>query len=270
MRRIALFFTILMLILALSISVSANAGASQVQVTAVLDADGSTQVSITAVLYLDSTEGLTFPVPANARGITLNGKGVSTRSGGEFLLVDLSRMGGNALSLHYTVPNTVSYNEKDRPMLTLPLLCGFSYPMEGLQFYLTVPETITATPHFYSGYHQQSLTDLVWEKSGNQITGTLNSTLKDHETLSVTLELSENTFPKSRVEPWSAGLEDTIAFVLMGLAVIYWFIFLRCAPHVRRKTGLPPAGCTAGQLRCILTGQGADLTMMVFSWAQLG
>ena len=270
LRRITLFLTALILMLALSVSASANVGASQVQITAVLDADGSAQVSITAVLYLDSTEGLTFPVPANARGITLNGKGVSTRSGGEFLRVDLSRMGGNALSLHYTVPNTVSYNEKGRPQLTLPLLCGFSYPMEGLQFYLTVPEAITATPHFYSGYHQQSLTDLVWEKSGNQITGALNSTLKDHETLSVTLELSENTFPKSRVEPWSAGLEDTIAFVLMGLAVIYWFIFLRCAPHIRRKTALPPAGCTAGQLRCILTGQGADLTMMVFSWAQLG
>lgn len=270
MRRFALFLTILILTLALSISVSASAGASDTQVTAVLDADGSCQVSITAILYLDSTEGLTFPVPGNARGITLNGKGVSTRPSGEFLLVDLSRMQGSSLSLHYTVPNAVSYNEKDRPQLTLPLLCGFSYPMEGLQFFLTLPETVSANPHFFSGYHQQSISGLVWEKSGNQITGTLDGTLKDHETLSVTLELSENTFPKSRVEPWSAGLEDTIAFVLMGLAVVYWIIFLRCAPHIRRKTGLPPAGCTAGQLRCALTGQGADLTMMVMSWAQLG
>ena len=270
MRRFVLFFTTIIIMLVLSISVSASAGASDTQVTAVLDTDGSCQVSITAILYLDSTDGLTFPVPANARGITLNGKGVSTRPSGEFLLVDLSRMKGSSLSLHYTVPNTVTYNEKDRPQLTLHLLCGFSYPMEGLQFFLTLPEAPSANPHFFSGYHQQSISGLVWEKSGNQIIGTLDGTLKDHETLSVTIALSEKLFPKSRVEPWSAGLEDTIAFVLMGLALVYWIIFLRCAPHIRRKTGLPPAGCTAGELRCALTGQGADLTMMVMTWAQLG
>ncbi len=270
MRRMVSLLAVILLVLALGVPARAAAGASNAQVTAVLDTDGNCQVSITAILYLDSTEGLSFPVPANARGITLNGKGVSTRPGGEFLLVDLSRMSGNSLSLHYTVPNTVSYNEKDRPQLTLPLLCGFSYPMEGLQFYLTLPEQVSANPHFFSGYHQQSINGLVWQVSGNQITGSLEGALKDHETLSVTLELSEATFPKNRVEPWSAGLEDTIAFVLMGLAVLYWLIFLRCAPHIRRKTSLPPAGSTAGELRCALTGQGADLTMMVMSWAQLG
>lgn len=269
-RQIAMIALTVLLVMTLCMPVQAAVGASDARVDAVLDTDGSCQVTISATLYLESTDGLTFPVPGNARGISLSGSGVSTRQSGEYLLVDLSRLKGNSLVLRYTVPNTVSYNGQDKPQLTLPLLCGFAYPMDGLTFTLTLPEQAQAAPHFYSGYHQQSIDGLVWEVSGNQICGSLQTTLKDHETLSVTLELSEDTFPRSTVEPWSAGLEDAVAFVLMGLAVLYWLIFLRAAPHLRRKTAMPPDGSTAGELRCALTGQGADLTMMVMSWAQLG
>jgi len=269
-RRIVLTALAVLLMLALSIPVWAATGVSSARVDAVLDADGNCQVTITATLLLEQTDGVSFPVPGNARGISLGGKGVSTRPSGEYLLVDLSRMTGNSLVLHYTVPNTVSYNEQEKPQLTLPLLCGFSYPMDGLAFSLTLPEQVQSAPRFFSGYHQQGIDGLVWEVSGNQIAGSMTSTLKDHETLTVTLELTETAFPRSSVEPWSAGLEDTIAFVLMGLAALYWLIFLRAAPHLRHKTAMPPDGSTAGELRCVLTGQGADLTMMVMSWAQLG
>lgn len=270
MRRVVLILMSILLVIGLSISASAAVGASGCRIDAVLDADGSCQVTISAVLLLEDTEGVSFPVPGNARGISLGGSGVSTRPSGDYLLVDLSRFDGGTMVLRYTVPNTVSYNEKGNPQLTLPLLCGFSYPMDGLDFTLTLPEQVASAPRFYSGYHQQGIDGLVWEVSGNRISGYLHSTLKDQETMSVTLELTEETFPRNVVEPWSAGLEDTIAFVLMGLAFLYWLSFLRCAPHLRRKSALPPDGSTAGELRCALTGQGADLTMMVFSWAQLG
>ena len=270
MRRISLIFLSILLVLALSVSAQAAVGASGCRIDAVLDADGNCQVTVSAVLLLEDTEGVGFPVPGNARGISLSGSGVSTRPSGEYLLVDLSRFKGGTMVLRYTVPNTVSYNEKGKPQLTLPLLCGFSYPMDGLDFTLTLPEQVSSAPHFYSGYHQQGIDGLVWEVNGNQIGGYLHTNLKDQETMSVTLELSEETFPRNVVEPWSAGLEDTIAFVLMGLSALYWLLFLRCAPHLRRKSALAPDGSTAGELRCALTGQGADLTMMVFSWAQLG
>ena len=270
MRRLILSVAVFLLVLTLSATAWAASGASGARVDAVLDTDGNCQVVISATLYLESTDGLTFPVPGNARAISLSGSGVSTRQSGDYLLVDLSRLKGNALVLRYTVPNTVSYTEQGTPTLTLPLLCGFSYPMDGLDFTLTLPEPVQAAPHFFRGYHQQSLDGLVWEVSGNQISGYFHSTLKDHETLSVTLALSEATFPRNVIEPWSAGLEDTIAFVFMGLAALYWLVFLRAAPYLRRKTAIPPEGRTAGELRCALTGQGADLTMMVMSWAQLG
>lgn len=275
-RRIVLTAMILGLVLALSLPVWAAASASGARVDAVLDTDGSCQVTVSATLHLDAASELSFPVPKNARGISLNGSGVSTRASGDQLLVDLSRLTGNttgdfSIVLRYTVPNTVSYNEQDQPQLELALLCGFSYPIDRLDFSLTLPEQVQSAPHFTSGYHQQSIEeDIVYEVSGNQLSGSVSTTLKDHELLSLSLVLTEATFPRSTVEPWSAGWEDTVAFVLMGLAALYWLIFLRCAPHLRKKTALPPDGSTAGELRCALTGQGADLTMMVMSWAQLG
>lgn len=270
MRRLILLALVLCVILGLSLSASAAVGATGCRIDAILDADGNCQVTVTAALLLETTEGVSFPIPGNARAISLGGSGVSTRPSGDALLVDLSRMKGTTMVLRYTVPNCVSYNEKGKPQLTLPLLSGFAYPMDGLDFTLTLPEMATANPHFFSGYHQQGIEGLVWEVRDNQIAGYLHATLNDRETMSMTLELTEATFPRSAVEPWSAGLEDTLAFVFMGLAFLYWLLFLRAAPFIRRKGGLPPEGSTAGELRCALTGQGADLTMMVFSWAQLG
>ena len=270
MRRLCLLMLIFILLLGLSISAQAAVGASGCRIDAVLATDGSCQVTVSANILLTDTDGVYFPVPGNARGINLNGSGVSTRMSGDFLLVDLSRFKGGTMVLRYTVPNTVSYNEKERPEMTLPLLCGFAYPMDGVDFTVTLPEQAAYKPHFFSGYHQQGLDELVSEVNGNQISGSLHITLKDQEKLYMTIELTEATFPRSTVDPWAAGLEDTLAFVLMGAALLYWLIFLRALPHLRKKTSQPPLGCTAGELRCTLTGQGADLTMMVFSWAQMG
>ena len=142
--------------------------------------------------------------------------------------------------------------------------------MDGLNFTLTLPHTPVDKPNFYSGYHQQGMDNVNWIENGSQISGSIQNTLKDQETLYVTMILSEEVFPRSTVEPWAAGLEDTIAFVLMGLAFLYWLIFMRAAPYLRKRATQAPDGCTAGELRCALTGEGADLTMMVFSWAQMG
>ena len=270
MRRFCLLLLIITVLLGVSVSAQAAVGVSGCRVDAVLNVDGSCQVTVSANLLLTDFKGVGFPVPGNARAISLNGSGVSTRPSGEYLLVDLSRFKGGTMILRYTVPNTVTYNDLGKPQLTLPLLCGFSYPMDGMDFTLTLPENPVDKPHFYSGYHQQGLHNVEYQINGNQITGGLRTTLKDQETFFVTMGLSETTFPRSTVEPWAAGMEDTIAFVLMGLAFLYWLIFLRAAPFLRKKTSFAPDGCTAGELRCALTGQGADLTMTVFSWAQMG
>ena len=276
MRRLVLLLTVILLFSFICIPASAATSATGVRIDAVLDPDGSCQITLAATLHLDQAADLRFPLPANARGITLNGSGVSTRKGSGCVYVGLGSITGDArgdftIVLRYTVPNTVTYNEDNKPQLDLPLLCGFAYPIERLDFSLTLPEKAKYDPTFTSGYHQASIEeDMSFQRSDNQITSSITKVLKDHETLSLTLRVTEKTFPRQVVDPWSAGAEDIGMFVMMGLALLYWLIFLRCAPFLRRKSYQPPEGCTAGELRCVLTGVGADLTMMVMSWAQLG
>lgn len=54
------------------------------------------------------------------------------------------------------------------------------------------------------------------------------------------------------------------------LAVVYWLLTLRCALLRRIHRTVPLEGITAGELRTRLIGSGADLSLMVVSWAQLG
>lgn len=279
MRRFILLILTLLLLVVMCIPASAATiatSATGVRVDAVLDADGTCQVTLSATLHLEQSGSLQFPLPENARGITLNGSGISTRKGSGCVYVDLSSITSNArgdftIVLRYAVPGTVSYNEEGKPQLDLPLLSGFAYPVERFDFSLTLPEPVKYEPTFLSGYHKESIEeDMTYNRSGNQLTGSITQILKDHETLTLSLRVTEETFPRSAVEPWSAGIEDICMFVMMGLALLYWLIFLRSAPFLRRKSYQPPEGSTAGELRCILIGQGADLTMMVMSWAQLG
>ena len=64
------------------------------------------------------------------------------------------------------------------------------------------------------------------------------------------------------------AIQYIIAFAV--LALLYWILTLRTWPVFRMQTTTPPEGITAGELGCRLTLSGGDLTMMVFSWAQLG
>lgn len=276
MRKWLCLLLISALMLALCVPAYAVTGAEGARVDAVLDTDGTCQVTLAMNLRIEQSGSIRFPVPLNARGITLNGAGASTKREGDTLTVDLHRITGNSagvysIVLRYTVPGTVSYNEAGEPQLDLPLLSGFTYPITDLTFSVTLPEQVQFTPHFFSGYHMQSIErEMVYEVNGNQVSGIFPGNLKDRETLTMQLQLTQETFPRSVIEPWSAGIFDIIALVLMGICLLYWIIFLRSAPHIRQPNLQPPPGGTAGELRCALIGRGADLTMMVMSWAQMG
>jgi hypothetical protein len=63
---------------------------------------------------------------------------------------------------------------------------------------------------------------------------------------------------------------DMMMVVVFIVAFLYWLIALRCPIPKKRRCPTPPEGITAGELACQLTGRGADLTLMVLSWAQMG
>ena len=277
MRRCLVWILCLLLFFGITATCHAASSASSATLSATVAENGSCQITVEMQLHLESAaDGLTFPLPKGARNVTVNGSTARTKRSGDLVHVELDRLLGGAtgdfsLHLQYTVPNVIGYNELNHLQLTLPLLSGFSYPVEGLQFSVILPGEVEGKPAFFSGYHQQSIeAEMTCSVEGNKIFVQLLTGLKDRETLTMTLGVSNAMFPQNPTSRWSVGVADVCVSVFVALALVYWLVFLRCAPLRRKRCTLPPQGLTAGQMSTALIGQGAQLTMMVLSWAQLG
>ena len=277
MRRVILLLIALMVLSTMVFGVSAATGATQVISQASVSLDESCEVALTATIHLDEpVKDITFPLPANASNVTLNGSRVGSSVSNGARHVDISGItaglaGDFSFGITYHLEDVIDTDSNGFLQLQLPLLAGFAYPVEKLSFTVTMPGEITTKPAFTSGYHQASIEqDLVVSYEGNTITGTSSKAMKDRETLVMTLTVSEELFPQAVIQ-----LQNLEAYyLLMGicgfLALLYWLIFLRNLPPRFVTVTAPPQGYCAGQLGSLIRLQGADLTTMIFTWAQLG
>lgn len=277
MRRILLLIATIALLLTVSVSASATSQVTTVSCYATVSSDGSCQISQSALLHLDTAEeNLTVLVPVEAINVTLNGQDVRAVKAGQMRQVDLSEIVGSAagdfpINLQYTLPDVILRNEDGTLQLQLPLLSGFAYSIGAMEFSVTLPGEITAEPAFSSGYHQADIEkDMSYIVSGASITGNFSKALKDHETLTLTMSVTEEMFPQPVVEVQDTQTLMIAVGICAALALLYWLIFLRCLPVRRQHATQPPHGFSAGQLGCILHAQGADLSLMVLTWAQHG
>lgn len=272
MRRI--FLAILCLCL-LTTAVSAAGSVTSAQSNAILSSDGTCQISMVLQLTVESTEtALRFPLPGAARDITLNGDRAKTSRADSLRWVDLSKVvhgpGNYTLTLHYSLPDLVR-EEEEGLMLSLPMLSGFSYPIDGMEFSITLPGEPTVRPTFTSTYHPESLEDhMEYTIEGNVISGYFLDGLKDYETMSMSLAVTSELFPQNMAKRWSLSYDDLLQYGLLLLAVLYWLIFLRCGLPRRLRRVQAPEGITAGELGCCMGGQGVDFPTTVLSWAEMG
>ncbi len=280
MRRIGSLLVILALLVCLCVPASAASRASKLSMDATVSAAGRADITLDVALVLDSAvDSLYFPLPRYARNITLNGSPAPTSGGDGVTRVNITRLvkgltGNVTFRIQYSLNDLVeyvTYDKVSRLELALPLLSGFQLPVDDLAFSIHLPGTVSGKPVFTSGYFQQSIEeDISYTLNGSLLTGALTTTLNDQETLSMTLQVPEDVFPQDVASQWGMALPELAMLAALALAFLYWLIFLRCLPLLRSRCATPPAGCTAGELGCVLTGQGSDLTMMVLSWAQLG
>ncbi|MBP3684941.1 MAG: DUF2207 domain-containing protein [Oscillospiraceae bacterium] len=271
---------------------SAESAASSVDLYITVNAEGDALVTLQALLRLEANyESLYFPLPANAQNIRLGGSNASTSKTDSATLVNISRitsgyMGDATLRLEYTIPEAVKVNTesilemiknkqeiKDRLLLTLPLLNGFELPVENLKFTITMPAgKMTHSPKFTSVYRQDSIeSDLtILPITGSQIIGSSKTVMNDREGVTMTMIVPEEMFPTVSTYVRSGNPELVPIGVFAVLALLYWILTLRTLPIKRLETTTAIEGVTAGELGCRLTLAGGDLTMMVFTWAQLG
>lgn len=277
MRRIAGLALILAMLFSFALVAEAATSATGVSGFATVASDGSCQITLTATIHVESAGGkLSFPVPAKAANVTLNGSRAKAPKQGQVRQVDLSGIAGSmtgdfSVNIGYTLQDVIHYTELNTLELRLPLLSGFSYPIEKMDFSVSLPGTPEGRPSFSSGYHQSDIEkDMTYAVTGNTVSGSFTKALKDHETLTMTLPVTEDMFPQSVLT-----VQDTDAMALaMGicsaLALVYWLLFLRNLPPRRQHSAEPPEGFSAGEAGCILCGRGIRLSMMVLTWAQLG
>jgi len=274
MRRL---FALILCCLFFATTAYAENAATGVQTNATVASDGSCQVSISMTIRLDSAvSGLTLPLGEDVSSVRLNGSMAGTTRSGGITSVKLNKLtknitGSVPINVTYTINSVVTADETGKQTITVPLLYGFSYPVEQMNFTVTMPSSFDTVPTFLSGYHEQDIESSITSTvNGATITGSVTEPLKDHETLLLTLTAPEGMFPPARAAGGSLVF-DAIGMGLCGvLAFIYWLATMSCLPRFPIRRSTAPEGITAGTLGCYLVHRGADLTMMVITWAQLG
>lgn len=304
MTRFLALLSCLVLMLGLCVGASAaeadGTRATSVSIFVTVSNDGNCDVTTNVTLHVDEPQkNLTYPVPANASNVTLNGKAVLTQKTGQARQVNIGRiLGGMAGDFSFSVGYSVNGDvemlteetvasteateatdpttapapvEEKRLRLGIPILAGFRYPIDELQFSINLPGLVDQNPSFVSGYHQGNIEKyLTYAIAGGNIAGRSWGTIKDHETLTVYLNASETMFPQSRIILPEVKAVTTIMGICVGIALVYWLIFLRNFLPLRSYPAVAPEGFGAGQMGTVLAMAGADLSLMAFSWAQLG
>ena len=285
-RILSLLICVLLLAGSFCISASAESAASSVNLLCTVNSEGDCLVTMTVNLRLEANvDKLYYPLPLNARNITLNGSNVTTTRSTSATLVNISKLsegyvGELAMRFEYTLPDVVQItkiNEGKKTedwvlMMEIPLLSGFDYPVESLSFTITMPPgKMTNRPTLSSIYRQTSIeSEIPFQVSGSQIIGATKTVMNDHEGVTLSMIVPEEMFPTVSTYVREGNPELLPIIVFAVLALLYWILTLRTWPIIRTQTTTPPEGITAGEMGCRLTLSGGDLTMMVFSWAQLG
>lgn len=275
MRQIRRLLILILCILMLTTTVYAAGSTKSVRSSSVVSSNGSCDVTLTVTVYLDEpADGLTFPLPKNSKNVSMNGNSVRTYESGSVLMADLSSidgiMGDYSMNFHYTITNVLQTVDK-KLMMELPLLSGFDYPVQEMEFSITLPGAITGNPSFSSGYLKSGVESVMsWNVGNNMITGFTTGALQDRETLTLTMQVDEDMFPGQLIIYREGNPEVIYMAITAALALLYWILMMRCLPIFHQHRTTPPEGLTAGEIGSRLSAAGVDLTMMVFSWAQMG
>lgn len=277
MRRFLICVLLVILMFSLAVTVSAETQATSVASFATVTSDESCDITMTVSIHLDEPVAkLTFPIPAKANNVTLNGSRTGTSGSGGVRMVDLTKITGGlpgdfTVVITYHLNDVVAFNEDGILVLNVPLLSGFDYPVAKLEASVLLPGEVVTKPAFSSGYHNTNIEQyLTSSVTGATITCATNRELKDHETLAMTLHVTDAMFPQSVIRVQNLTPLYILMGVCAGIALAYWIVFLRNLPPTFPSVANPPDGFSAGHMGSILSLKNVDLNTMVLSWAQQG
>lgn len=270
-RWLALFSLCLML---LTVPVQAS-GIDSWEIDAAVGTNGETKMKVTLIIKLDEpVYELVFPLGDGARELTINGVERRIRRVGGVPSAVLESETGFTGTLQFDLTYTLRgcLDPEQDWSLVLPLLAdGLEYSVEQTTFRITLPETTDAIPGFRSGYRMEDVDNYITYKiDGTTITGTVSTTMRDHEELVLTLATDPEVFPRTGVGGLNMRWMTIVALAFQALALVYWFFFLRWRPVRAVPQAQAPVGLDPGLVGSQLLTHSPDLALMILSWAQAG
>ena len=283
-RRLIMFILCILMVGVIVMPASAESAATKAESYINVNSEGDCIVALTVTLHLEAAyESLTFPLPVDAANITMNGSSVRTVKTANATEVDVAKainglVGDFTVRLDYTIPNAVKVvpfeNEEGKQtaylQLELPLLSGFSFPVEQMSFVITMPGNVKWMPALTSVYRQSSIeSDIPFKIDGTMITGNSIVPIQDHDSVLLTMVVPNDMFPSISTYIRVGNPELVPMLVCIGVAIVYWVLFCRTWPLIRRRNVIVPEGISAGELGCHLTAAGAagaedgDLVLLV-------
>ena len=249
MRRGLITVIGLLLCLILCLPVAAATGISSMENHVTAAADGSCQVSMSVTIHLEqAVDKLYFPLPGDAIGVTLNGSRVSASKSNGVRNVNLTRLlkgmtGDFTFHIHYSLHDIINTTETGSLQMELPLLSGFQYPVEKLAFSVTLPGQTESLPAFVSGYHQARIEEhLTYTVNGNVLSGTSLQAMKDHETLTMTMPVTDEMFPQTLAQAQDYHVVN-IAMAIGAAILAYRHVESACAVPSANTGAAPRLSC---------------------------
>lgn len=276
MSIIKRFLLLLFLLLALTTGAAAAGTITDLRTDCLVAGNGSCQVTQTVTIEFTGIEqSLTIPLGANAKRASIAGYRSQKTVEDGYTLFQLKDDAGFAGSRTFTVTYTLSglVSETDgEQTLALPLLCPkWDYPIEHFSFTVTMPKDIETVPSFSSGYYGDVIEDyMTAARQGAVLLGDLDTALKDHESLTMTLALGPRYFTGT-YSGWSANWVAAAFCILFALLALgYWFVTLRSPRLSVSSRSLPPDSALPCDLPFLLAGAKPDFNMLLCHWASLG
>lgn len=265
--RIVLVLLVIFSLLCLPVAASS---AQSVQTSATVAQDGKVYLTMQLQLQLEQATKISLPLPTGALNVRLNGKLKTPTLQGQRLMLNLPELsaGVQTVQISYEIEDAI-VQEKGGLTLSVPLLNGFSLPIASFSFSLTLPAALSQQPKLVSNWGEGTTSKISVSSTGAVISGS-GRDLLDSTELKLQCQVDAEMFPEySSRQPLMNRWEGLM--VLLAVAALGYYL-LALLPSLPRKAHVfgPPEGLAAGDLGTCLTGCGMDLTMMVFSWAQLG
>ena len=276
MSIIKRFLLLLFLLLALTTGAAAAGTITDLRTDCLVAGNGSCQVTQTVTIEFTGIEqSLTIPLGANAKRASIAGYRAQKIVEDGYPLFQLKDdagfAGGRTFTVTYTLSGLVTETDGEQT-LNLPLLCPkWDYPIEHFSFTVTMPKDIETVPGFSSGYYGDVIEDyMTAARQGAVLLGDLDTALKDHESLTMTLALGPRYFTGT-YSGWSANWVAAAFCILFAvLALGYWFVTLRSPRLSVSSRSLPPDSALPCDLPFLLAGAKPDFNMLLCHWASLG